>query len=65
MTSQNIRAGLLWPYLKDENVYRSCRNLRNLSTTLAHQLHPYELMRCEAVLLTAGALERVKEVFVR
>ena len=50
---------------KDENVYRSCRNLRNLSTTLAHQLHPYDLMRCEAVLLTAGGLERVKEVFVR
>ena len=50
---------------KDENVYRSCRNLRNLSTTLAHQLHPYDLLRCEAVLITAGGLERVKEVFVR
>src|SRR5436309_11991690 len=48
---------------KDENVYRSCRNLRNLSTTLAHQLHPYDLLRCQAVLLTAGALERVKELF--
>jgi len=49
----------------DPNVVKSCRNLRNLRTTLAHQLNPYELMDCEAVLLTASGLERVKEVFVR
>ena len=49
----------------DENVLRSCRNLRNLRTTLAHQINAYELLDCEQVLLTAGGLERVKEVFVR
>jgi large subunit ribosomal protein L4 len=50
---------------KDENVMLSCRNLANLDTTLAHQLNPYELLRHEAVLMTAGGLERMKEVFVR
>jgi large subunit ribosomal protein L4 len=49
----------------DENVLRSCRNLKNLSTTLAHQLNPYELLSHDAVLITTGGLERVKEVFVR
>jgi large subunit ribosomal protein L4 len=49
----------------DANVVKSCRNIRNLRTTLAHQLNPYELLHCDAVLLTAGGLDRVKEVFVR
>jgi large subunit ribosomal protein L4 len=49
----------------DENVIKSCRNLRNLRTTMAHQINAYELLDCEQVLLTAGALARVKEVFVR
>ena len=49
----------------DVNVVKSCRNVRNLSTTLAHQLNPYALLHCEAVLLTTGGLEKVKEVFVR
>ena len=49
----------------DENVVKSCRNLRNLRTTMAHQINPYELLDCEQVLLTAGGLARVKEVFVR
>jgi large subunit ribosomal protein L4 len=32
----------------DEPVVKSCRNLRNLRTTLAHQVNAYELMHCEA-----------------
>jgi large subunit ribosomal protein L4 len=49
----------------DEHVVKSCRNLRNLRTTLAHQINPYQLLDCEAVLLTPDALSRVQEVFVR
>jgi large subunit ribosomal protein L4 len=49
----------------DENVIRSCRNLRNLRTTMAHQINAYELLDCEQVLMTAAGLARVKEVFVR
>jgi large subunit ribosomal protein L4 len=49
----------------DENVFKSCRNIRNLTATLAHQLNPYQLLNCDQVLMTAGGLERVKEVFVR
>ena len=47
----------------DPNVVKSCRNLRNLRTTLAHQVHPYELLDCEALLVTRAGLDRMKEVF--
>jgi large subunit ribosomal protein L4 len=46
-------------------VVKSCRNLKNLRTLLAHQLNPYELLNADALLLTAGSLARVQEVFVR
>ena len=49
----------------DPNVVRSCRNLRNLNTTLAHQLNPYELVNSDALLVTASGLARIKEVFAR
>ena len=49
----------------DANVVKSCRNIRNLTTVLAHQLNPYALLHSEAVVLTAGGLAAVKEVFVR
>jgi large subunit ribosomal protein L4 len=46
-----------------ETVVKSCRNLHNLRTTLAHQVHPYDLLDCDAVLVTQRGLERMKEVF--
>ena len=49
----------------DEPVVKSCRNLRNLRTILAHQVNAYELMHCEALVVTQGSLERMKETFVR
>ncbi|MBI1797754.1 MAG: 50S ribosomal protein L4 [Candidatus Eisenbacteria bacterium] len=47
----------------DENVVRSCRNLPNLKTTLAHQVNPYDLLNCDAVLVTRDGLARMEEVF--
>jgi len=49
----------------DENVVRSCRNLPQLRTALAHQVNPYDLMNCEMLLLTRDGLDRMKEVFAR
>jgi large subunit ribosomal protein L4 len=49
----------------DENVVRSCRNLPQLRTTLAHQVNPYDLLDCDAVLLTRDGLARMQEVFAR
>jgi large subunit ribosomal protein L4 len=49
----------------DPNVVKSCRNIKHLRTTQAQQLNPYDLMDCEAVVLTAAGLERVKEVHDR
>jgi len=47
----------------DDNVVRSCRNLPNLRTTMAHQVNAYELLHCEVLLLTKDGLDRMKEVF--
>jgi len=47
------------------NVVRSCRNLANLRTTLAHQINPYDLLQSEALLVTAAGLEVMKEIFAR
>ena len=47
------------------NVVKSCRNLKNLRTTMAHQLNPYDLLESEAVILTAQGLAKIQEVFAR
>ena len=49
----------------DETLWKSCRNIRNLTTTIADRLNAYELLECEAVLMTSAALKRVEEVFAR
>jgi len=49
----------------EENVYKSCRNLRHLSTLLAHQVHTYGLLDCETVVFTQSGLKRLTEVFAR
>jgi large subunit ribosomal protein L4 len=49
----------------DANVVKSCRNIPNLHTTLANQIHAYDLMNCDMLLVTADGLDRMKEVFVR
>lgn len=56
---------LLVVHEHDENVWKSCRNIANLRTRLAHQLNPYELIEAEAVLVTSQGLERMKEVFAK
>jgi large subunit ribosomal protein L4 len=48
----------------DGNVVKSCRNLPNLSTILAHQVNPYDLLNCDMLLMTRDGLDRMKEVFV-
>lgn len=47
----------------DPNLIKSCRNIANLRTTMAHQLNPYELLEAESVMITSGGLTRVQEVF--
>jgi large subunit ribosomal protein L4 len=50
----------------DPNVVRSCRNLRNLHTTLAQPDQPLlSCFRSEALLVTAPALAAMKEIFAR
>ena len=50
---------------QNETVWKSVRNLRNVNTTLAHQLNAYDLLDCEQLLLTQDGLARVTEVFTK
>jgi large subunit ribosomal protein L4 len=56
---------LLVLHERDENVWKSCRNIPNLRATLAHQVNAYELAASEALLVTSQSLDRMKEVFAR
>ncbi len=47
----------------DENLHKSCRNLRRLSTQIAHQVNTYGMLDCETVVFTQSGLKRLTEVF--
>jgi large subunit ribosomal protein L4 len=49
----------------DDTLWKSCRNIRNLTTTVADRLNAYELLQSEAVVMTSAALKRVQEVYAR
>ncbi len=61
----NEKRTLLVVDQQNEHVWKSVRNLRNVETTLAHQVNPYAVLNAEAVLVTVPGLERMKEVFAR
>jgi large subunit ribosomal protein L4 len=61
----NAKRTLLVLAEHDERVWKSCRNIRNLTTTIADRLNAYELLECEALVMTSAALKRVQEVFAR
>ena len=49
--------------MHEENVWKSCRNLRRLNTLLANQVNTYGLLDCETVVFTQSGLKRLVEVF--
>lgn len=50
---------------KEDNLYKSCRNIKNLTFKSAQVVNPYDLLKCEYLLLTKGALSKLEEVFSR
>jgi large subunit ribosomal protein L4 len=50
---------------KEDNLYKSCRNIKNLTFKPAQVVNPYDLLKCEYLLLTKGALRKIEEVFSR
>lgn len=49
----------------NDTVWKSVRNLARVRTTPAHQLNAYDLLDCQALLLTREGLARVQEVFAK
>jgi len=50
---------------KDENIYKSSRNIPTLRMLTAESAHAYEVMNSDVVLFTKSAVEKVKEMFQR
>lgn len=48
---------------KEDNLYKSCRNLKGLVFKRACLVNPYDLLRCDYLVMTRKAVESLTEVF--
>ena len=48
---------------KDENVYRSVKNIEGASTTFVGELNVYEMLKYDKLIMTKGAVEKLEEVY--
>ena len=48
---------------KDENLHKSCKNIKDLVFKRACLVNPYDLLNCEFLILTPKALGSLTEVF--
>jgi len=48
---------------KDENLDKSCRNLKDLKFRRACLVNPYDLLTCDFLVMTNKALDSLTEVF--
>ena len=48
---------------RDENVYKSARNIPGVSVTFGGILSPYDVLNARALVIDKGALSKIEEVF--
>jgi large subunit ribosomal protein L4 len=48
---------------KNDNLFKSCRNIENLTYKPAQVVNPYDLLKSEYLLLTKDTLKKLEEVF--
>jgi len=48
---------------RKDNLYKSCRNIENLTYKSAQVVNPYDLLNCEYLLMTRNTLKKLEEVF--
>ena len=48
---------------KDENVYRSVKNIEGAKSTFVGELNVYEMLKYEKLIITKGAVEKLEEVY--
>ena len=46
----------------EENLLKSCRNIPNMTVKPARDVPAYDVLNCEVILMTRGALEQIEEV---
>jgi len=54
---------LLLDETQDDKLYKSCRNIRNLTYKKARAVNPYDLLTTDYLLMTEKGLEALEEVF--
>ncbi|MDH4223539.1 MAG: 50S ribosomal protein L4 [candidate division Zixibacteria bacterium] len=48
---------------REDNLYKSSRNIANLRFKPAAVVNPYDILNCEYLLMTSSALKKLEEVF--
>ncbi len=48
---------------KTENIYKSCRNIPNLTVRIVDALSTYDIMNCENFLIQKSAFEKINALF--
>ena len=48
---------------KDENVYRSVKNIEGAKSTFVGELSVYEMLKYEKLIITKDAVEKLGEVY--
>ena len=48
---------------KDENIYRSVKNIEGAKSTFVGELNVYEMLKYDKLIITKGAVEKLEEVY--
>ena len=48
---------------KNENVYRSARNIKGVKTTLVSTLNVYDILNCDSLVVLKDAVSKIEEVY--
>ena len=59
----NAEKALIVTAEKNENVYKSARNIKNVKATFVNEMNVYEILKYDAMVVTKDAVKKIEEVY--
>ena len=59
----NAEKALIVTAEKNENVYKSARNIENVKATFVNEMNVYEILNYDAMVVTKDAVKKIEEVY--
>ena len=59
----NAEKALIVTAEKNENVYKSARNIENVKATFVNEMNVYEILKYDAMVVTKDAVKKIEEVY--